>query len=273
MTGSRRYFIELAYKGAAYSGFQVQDNANSVQAEVEKALRIYFRKYIDSLPASVWGAMPPFTLTGSSRTDAGVNARQNFFHTDSPIPLVTDGKKHVYHLNAILPPDIVLIQFHEVPAEAHCRFDAIAREYRYYLYAGKDPFLADRAFFFPYRLNEALLQEAAGILKEYTDFTSFSKRNTQVHTFNCTIAESRWEREGDCLVYTVRANRFLRGMVRGLVGTMLRVGREKIGVAGFREIIEARDCSRADFSVPGHGLFLERVFFPYLEQERSGVLG
>ncbi len=264
MNGSGRYFIELAYKGAAYSGFQVQDNANAVQAEVEKALRIYFRKHIEALPETAWAGQVPFTLTGSSRTDAGVNARQNFFHTDCPIPLAENTDRHIYHLNAILPPDIVIHGIIPVAADAHCRFDATARSYSYYLYAAKDPFLSDRAFFFPYRLDHEALDAAAALLMNYEDFTSFSKRNTQVHSFICRIEESNWHQDGDCLVYTVRANRFLRGMVRGLVGTMLRVGRGKVDIDGFKAIIEAGDCSRADFSVPGHGLFLNRVFFPYL---------
>ncbi len=257
-----RYFIGLAYRGAGYSGFQVQENAITIQAEVEKALRIYFRKEIEATGGEAWGGEVPFLLTGSSRTDAGVNALQNFFHTDSPIPLDIQAEKHIYHLNAILPSSIVIHEIIPVAANAHCRFDALEREYSYYIYQKKDPFLEDRAYFFPFRLDEALLQEAAALLIGYSDFTSFSKRNTQVHTYICQLAESRWQKEGDCLVYTVRGNRFLRGMVRGLVGTMLRVGRGKHTINDFKAVIESRDCNKADFSVPGHALFLNRVIYP-----------
>lgn len=239
-----RYFLELSYKGTAYSGFQTQENAVTVQQAVEKAIRVLQREAVQ--------------LTGSSRTDAGVHARQNYFHFDYA------GQLHpqfLYKVNAILPGDIVLEKLLSVPPEAHCRFDALAREYRYYIYRHKNPFLADRAYYFPYQLNIALMQEAAGILREYSDFTSFSKRNTQVKTFQCTLEISEWEEVGGQLVYHVKGNRFLRGMVRALTATMLRVGRGKIGLDEFRQIIEARDCTRASFAVPAHGLFLERVFY------------
>jgi len=148
-----------------------------------------------------------------------------------------------------------------VAENAHCRFDAIGREYRYYIYRKKDPFLDDRAYFFPYKLDKKQLEAAAGVILRHTDFTSFAKRNTQVKTFVCNVRESRWVVENDCLVYQVEANRFLRGMVRGLVGTMLQVGRGKLTLSQFEEILCRRDNRHADFSVPGHGLFLFRVSF------------
>lgn len=236
-----RYFIEVAYKGTAYAGFQVQQNANSVQAEIEKALKIYYRQ--------------AFELTGSSRTDAGVHALQNFFHFDSDA-VIEDAS---YHLNAILPRDIVIKKIAAVPDDRHARFSATARHYRYYIYQQKDPFLEDRAYYFPFPLDLEVLQQAAAILFEYNDFTSFSKRNTQAKTRICSIKSSKWSSEEGNLVYEVAANRFLRGMVRGLVGTMLQAGRGKISLAQFREIIEAKDCTRADFSAPPQGLFLARV--------------
>lgn len=238
-----RYFIELAYKGTAYSGFQVQQNANSVQAEVEKALKIYYRQ--------------EFVLTCSSRTDAGVHARQNYFHFDSET-LLTEG---VYHLNAILPGDISVCRIFVVDQLAHCRFDAISREYHYYLYFRKDPFIDDRAFYYPYPFDSGLLDEAAKEILQYEDFSAFSKRNTQVKSFLCNIYESQWVKEGELLVYRVRANRFLRGMVKGLVGTMLQVGRGKVSLVEFRELIKAGDPARVDFSVPSQGLFLNKVEF------------
>lgn len=240
-----RYFIEVAYKGAAYSGFQVQENAHTVQAEVDRALSILFRETIVS--------------TGSSRTDAGVNACQNFLHFDTELPL---HPQFIYKINAILPDDVVLNGVYAVPPDANSRFAALSRAYEYTLYTKKDPFLQDRGYFFPYRLDIAALQEAASIITEYTDFTTFSKRNTQVKTFLCNIMESQWSTEGHRIVYNVKANRFLRGMVRGLVGTMLRVGRGKLSLSEFREVIESKDCTRADFAVPPQGLFLMQVNYP-----------
>jgi len=238
-----RYFIEVSYKGTNYSGFQVQQNANSVQAEVEKALQIYFKQ--------------KFELTGSSRTDAGVHALQNFFHFDA----ATTINDEVYNLNAILPGDIVIKSIKEVKPDAHCRFDAVSREYWYYIYQQKQPFIQDRAYYYPYSLDIDLLQNVAKEIMQHTDFTSFSKRNTQVKSFLCTIYESEWITEADCLVYKIKANRFLRGMVKGLVGTMLQAGRGKLSVDGLRAIIEGKDCTRADFSVPSHALFLCKVEF------------
>jgi tRNA pseudouridine38-40 synthase len=235
----QRYFLELSYKGTRYSGFQVQHNAVTIQSEVEKALNIYFKKKIN--------------LTGSSRTDAGVHALQNYFHFDfeNAVP-----EKFLYNINAILPPDIVIKNIVKVPAAAHCRFDAVSREYRYYIYRDKNPFLEDRAYFYPYPLNLDRLNGTAEAIMRFTDFTSFSKRKTQVKTFRCTIFKSLWQAENNCLVYTIEANRFLRGMVRGLAGTMLLAGREKISIDAFVNIIESKDSSKADFSTPPHGLFL-----------------
>lgn len=240
-----RYFLELSYKGTAYSGFQTQDNANTIQAEIEKAFTILQKDKV--------------SFTGSSRTDAGVHAQQNFFHFDY------DGIIHpqfLYKVNAILPEDIVVQGVKPVKDDAHCRFDAISREYKYFIYRKKNPFLQDRAFFYPYKLDTEKLQQASVIIKEYNDFTSFSKRNTQVKTFRCEILESQWIQDDECLVYNVKGNRFLRGMVRALTATMLKVGRGKLSVDEFRAIIEAKDCTRASFAVPAHGLFLVSVNYP-----------
>jgi tRNA pseudouridine38-40 synthase len=240
-----RYFLEVSYKGTAYSGFQVQANAGSIQEEIEKAFVVFFRKTV--------------MMTGASRTDTGVHARQNYFHFDFD-DLIAD--ETVYRLNAILPGDICIRGIYGVPEAAHCRFDAESREYRYYIYKKKDPFLADRAYFYPYPLDWMLLEETAMRLKEFTDFTSFSKRNTQVNHFRCSIFESHWVKEGGADYYRIRANRFLRGMVRGLTGTMLMVGRGLLTVSQFEEILEGKDPSRVNFNVPAKGLFLERVRYP-----------
>lgn len=240
-----RYFLEVSYKGTAYSGFQTQENANTIQAEIEKAFEILQRDKV--------------TMTGSSRTDAGVHALQNFFHFDY------DGTLHpqfLYKVNAILPADIVIGGLKRVNDDAHCRFDALSREYKYFIYRRKDPFPQGRAFFYPYKLDKELLEKAAAIVKEYHDFTSFSKRNTQVKTFSCDIIESQWPQEDDYLVYNVKGNRFLRGMVRALTATMLKVGSGKLSLDEFRAIIDAKDCTKASFAVPAHGLFLVSVNYP-----------
>jgi tRNA pseudouridine38-40 synthase len=250
-----RYFLEVSYKGTNYSGFQTQKNANSIQDEVEKAFLILQKEKV--------------LLTGSSRTDTGVHALQNFFHFDSDSPLHLwrgtkgegDEAKFVYKINAILPGDIVVKSIFPVSPDAHCRFDAVSREYKYFIYREKNPFLNDRAFYFPYKLNMENLQKAAAILKRYEDFTSFSKRNTQVKTFTCQIQTSEWLLENGCLVYHVKGNRFLRGMVRALTATMLKVGRGTIDLEEFAHIIEAKDCTQASFAVPPHGLFLTSVEF------------
>lgn len=240
-----RFFLEVAYKGTNYSGFQSQHNANTIQAEIEKAIYILTKEKI--------------TLTGSSRTDTGVHALQNFFHFDYQGLLLQD---FVYKLNALLPGDIVIKKNRLVEKEAHCRFDAIARVYRYYIYRSKNPFLNDRAFYFPYKLDVEKMQHAALLIKKYNDFTSFSKRKTQVKNFNCSIEESKWFWEDECLVFETKANRFLRGMVRGLTASMLKIGRGKVTISEFLEIIEAKDCTKASFAVPPVGLFLISVEFP-----------
>jgi tRNA pseudouridine38-40 synthase len=238
-----RYFIEVSYKGTNYAGFQIQRNANSIQAELEKALEIFYKL--------------KFELTGSSRTDAGVHALQNFFHFDTDVTINNDA----YNLNAILPDDIVVKQIFKVDDNAHCRFDALSREYHYYIYQHKNPFLQGRAYYVPYTVDLALLQLAAKEIMNHTDFTSFSKRNTQVKNFLCNIYTSEWVQEADCMIYRIKSNRFLRGMVKGLVGTMLLVGKKKISIAEFTAVIEAKDCTKADFSVPPDGLFLAKVSF------------
>jgi tRNA pseudouridine38-40 synthase len=240
-----RYFLEVAYKGTNYSGFQSQKNANTVQAEIEKALKVLVKTNVG--------------LTGSSRTDAGVHAYQNFFHFDIEREL---SSQILYNLNAILPDDIAAKKLIKVAYDSHCRFDAISREYKYCIYKKKNPFLTDIAFYFPYSLDIELMQSAASLVKEYSDFTSFSKKNTQVKSFICEIKESKWIIQEDDLIYNITANRFLRGMVRALTATMLKLGRHKISLKDFKAIIEKKDCALANFGVPPHGLFLIEVRFP-----------
>ncbi len=242
----QRYFLEVAYKGTHYSGFQVQQNAVTIQSKVEYAMQVLFKN--------------KYPLACSSRTDAGVHARQNFFHVDIDVPAF---ERKMYNLNALLPHDIVLKSIVPVAPDAHARFSATHRQYKYYITKQKNPFLTETAWFYPYKLQVDLLQAAADILLNQTDFTSFSKRHTQVKTFFCQIDTAQWTEHEDCLVFTVKANRFLRGMVRALVGTMLLVGRGSIDMNRFIEIIEQKDCTQANFSTPATGLFLEQVIYPF----------
>lgn len=240
-----RYFIELAYMGTGYSGFQIQDNAPTIQLEMQKALQTLFRE--------------PFELTGSSRTDAGVHARQNYFHFDTELDL---DLSRIYNLNALLPGSIVIKSMQLMQPEAHCRFDATSRFYQYTICKEKDPFMRDRSYYYPYALDLGKLNEAASVLFDYDDYTSFSKRNSQVRTHICKIVQSYWVERDNCLIYNIEANRFLRGMVRGLTGTQLQVGRGKLSLAQFREVIELKDATEADFAVPGQGLTLSGVRYP-----------
>ena len=244
-----RYFIQLSYFGKDFAGFQIQKNAPTIQGAVEDALFTYLRKKIE--------------LTGSSRTDKGVHALQNFFHFDA-VELWTEAEleKMLYHVNAILPPDIAIQQIKSVAAEAHSRFDATYRKYQYQLYNKKNPFLFEKGYYFPFPLAIEKMQAAAAVILNTTNFKSFAKVHSQVHTHNCTIFSSAWlPQEDGSLIYEVKANRFLRGMVKALVGTMLQVGRGKIDMENFQKIIDSGDCTLADFSPPGHGLYLVEVGF------------
>jgi tRNA pseudouridine38-40 synthase len=237
-----RYFLELAYKGTAYSGFQVQENANTIQSEVEKAFKTLHRR--------------PVNLTGSSRTDAGVHALQNFFHFDDEEGI---NPQIIYKMNAILPRDIVLKNIYTMPSDAHSRFDAVSREYIYRINRFKNPFLQSTSFFFPYKLDVELMREAAGLVKGQTNFFAFSKTNTQVKNFNCTIYKSQWIEEGEKLIYNIEGNRFLRGMVRLLTASILKVGRHKMSIQQFQKLFE--EPVKCGYSVPAEGLFLKKVAF------------
>jgi len=257
-----RYFLEVCYKGTRYSGLQLQENAISIQFEVEKALNILFR-----MPQAELGdpkGREGIKLFVSSRTDTGVHALQNFFHFDTDFVFIP---KHIYNLNALLPGDIAVINIYNVADDAHCRFDAIAREYKYYTYQKKDPFLEDRAYYYPFKPEIDKLNELAGLLIGKADFSAFSKRKTKVKTFDCTIHQSIWVEENECLVYYVKGNRFLRGMVKGLVATMLKCAKTDDAAENFKAIIASKDCTQADFSAPSHGLFLVKVSY------REGVMG
>jgi tRNA pseudouridine38-40 synthase len=238
-----RYFIELSYQGTNYSGFQIQENAPTVQSEVEKAFQILHRNAV--------------ALTGSSRTDAGVHAVQNFFHFDYEGRL---NPQFVYKMNALLPPDIAIKAIHQMKDNAHCRFDAISREYIYYIHQFKNPFLKDNSFFYPYKLNCPLMHEAAELIKEQSNFFAFAKTNSQVKNYTCHIYKSSLTVNGETLAYNIEANRFLRGMVRAVTATLLKVGREKLSIEELEQLFKGK--TKAGTSVPAHALFLKSVLYP-----------
>lgn len=243
----QRYFIYLAYDGTSYHGWQVQPNGVSVQERLTKALSTLLRQ--------------PTEVVGAGRTDAGVHARLMVAHFDSSQAL-----NEVFmadKLNRLLPPDISVYRLRAVRSDAHARFDATSRTYRYYVTTAKMPFERQyrcRLFSMP---DFNRMNEAAQTLFDYTDFTSFSKLHTDVKTNNCRIMQARWERLDEVTwVFTIQADRFLRNMVRAVVGTLLEVGRGKLSVEGFRKVIEQKDRCRAGTSVPGCALFLEDITYP-----------
>ena len=241
-----RYFIEISYDGLAFHGSQVQGETPTVQLAINKALSTLLRTEISSF--------------GASRTDEGVHALCNFYHFDTEEAL---SGKFLYKMNAILPQSVAVNKMYLTnDPELNCRFAATARQYRYRIYWQKDPFKFQRALYYPYKIDVDALHEAAAILPRYEHFETFSKRNTQSRTFICKLTDSHWEEHSDELHYVVRGNRFLRGMVRGLVGTQLLVARGKMSIPELRNIIEAKDCTLADFSVPGFGLYLENISYP-----------
>jgi len=241
----QRYFLEVAYKGTNFSGFQVQENANTVQAEIEKAFLILHKT--------------PIILTGSSRTDAGVHALQNFFHFDY------EGNIHpqfLYKVNAILPGDIVVKNLIPVSSDSHSRFDAIQRVYEYRLYNEKNPFLEGLALYYPYKVDFDLLNITASIIADETNFYAFCKTNTQVNNFICNIYKSEWLREDHMYIYKISGNRFLRGMVRLLTATQLRVARGTMKLEEFRSLFSVDVNRKSGFSIGPTGLFLCQVVYP-----------
>lgn len=240
-----KYFLELAYHGKAYHGWQKQPHAISVQEVVEEAL------------FTIW--QEPVEIMGAGRTDAGVHARQLFAHFDSE---KEPGDDLAYKLNSLLPHDVAVSGVYRVKAEAHARFDALSRSYEYHIVKKKDPFAIDTAYYIRKELQVEKMQEAAKILLDYRDFKCFSRSRTDVRTFNCDIHHAYWEVQQDRLVFHIKADRFLRNMVRAIVGTLLQVGLGKIGVEDMHRIIQSKDRSEAGASVPAHGLFLTKIEYP-----------
>ncbi len=241
----QRYFLYLAYDGTDYHGWQVQPNGNSVQAELNKALTTLLRE--------------PTSVVGAGRTDAGVHAKKMVAHFDGTID-----KLDVFQqkLNGILPPSIAIHDIKKVTPEAHARFSALSRQYEYHVCTEKNPFLEQFAQRMPEDLDFETMNRAAQHLLDYSDFTSFSKLHTDSKTNICQVTFAQWRQQGEKWIFTIEANRFLRNMVRAIVGTLFCVGRGKISEKDFCAIIEAKDRGAASASAPAKGLFLTNVIYP-----------
>ena len=245
-----RYFLELAYNGTNYHGWQYQPNATSVQETLNKALSTILKTTID--------------IVGAGRTDTGVHAKQMFAHFDYDLEI--DIPQLIHKLNSFLPKDIAIFNIHLVHNDAHARFDATKRTYQYHIHQQKDVFENENSWYYQNELNVEKMNQACKILFDHTDFECFSKVNTEVNTFNCKIHEANWQQNSNQLVFTISADRFLRNMVRAIVGTMINIGLGKVTLPEFKKIIESKDRSQAGFSVPAHGLYLTKIEYEYLKK-------
>ena len=241
-----RFFIELSYNGKAYHGWQNQPNAISVQEVLEKGLSTILKSDV--------------SIVGAGRTDAGVHASQMFAHFDFEGNMVSNDL--AYKLNSYLPKDVSIHKIFEVNTEAHARFDALSRTYHYKISTSKNVFNYDYAYQVQKPLDVDAMNEACKILFEYKDFQCFSKSNTDVKTYNCDIKEASWFVKNNQLIFTITADRFLRNMVRAVVGTMVNIGLGKMKSNDLHDIIKSKDRSKAGFSVPAHGLYLVEVVYP-----------
>ena len=253
-----RFFVTLSYDGTRYHGWQIQPNGDSIQQRLQEALSTLLRQ--------------PIEVVGAGRTDTGVHARMMVAHFETPRPPLggemVNGQWSMvndlpYKLNKLLPQDIAVQDVRRVADDMHARFSATSRTYHYYIHIYKDPFLQAYSWQVPFKLDFQKMNEAARVLLEYKDFTSFSKVNTDVKTNLCDIKEACWEEVAPCQWrFTITANRFLRNMVRAIVGTLVEVGRGRLNVEDLRRIIEAKDRCQAGESVPGKALFLVDIQYP-----------
>ncbi len=243
----QRYFVELAYNGTRFHGWQIQPNAKSVQETLEYALSTICRE--------------PIAVTGAGRTDTGVHASYFVAHFDSEDESL-DHPDFTYKLNSFLNHDLVIYTIAKVGMDAHARFGAVSRTYNYFINQIKDPFAQETSWYFTRKLDVEKMNEACLVLFEFEDFTSFSKLHTDVKTNNCKIYHARWEEHRKRLVFTIKADRFLRNMVRAIVGTMVEIGQGKLTTNEFRAIIEAKDRGAAGASAPPEGLFLSDIIYP-----------
>ncbi len=248
-TTKGRYFVHMCYEGSAYCGWQIQPGLPTVQQTLDEALGILLKTDIRTM--------------GAGRTDTGVHAKEFYAHFDGPAAAeMPDLQQLTYKLNKVLPHDIAIFEIIPVHARAHARYDAISRTYHYYICTRKDPFWQGRAWIFERKLNLEAMQQATSLLFSYEDFSSFSKSNTQVKTNLCQIMVAQWTREDHLLKFEIKANRFLRNMVRAITGTLVDVGLEKLSPEDFALIIESKDRNQAGYSAPGCGLYLSGIEYP-----------
>ncbi|MFD1293478.1 tRNA pseudouridine(38-40) synthase TruA [Lutibacter holmesii] len=242
-----RYFLEIAYKGTNYHGWQLQPNVVTVQELVNEAISTIVRL--------------PINVVGAGRTDSGVHAAQIFAHFD--VDEALDLTQFSYKVNALLPADIVVSNCVKTVIDAHARFTALSRSYEYHVYLGRNPFAIETAWQLNNKkLNVSKMNEAAQFLLTYTNFKCFSRSNTNVHTYNCDVSKAVWKQDGKSLVFHITANRFLRNMVRAIVGTLVDVGDGKTSLEEFKQIIESKNRCNAGTSAPAQGLFLTEVTYP-----------
>ncbi len=241
-----KYFLELSYNGKAYHGWQNQPNAITVQEIIEKALTILIKENI--------------SIVGAGRTDAGVHASQMFAHFETDVHFDTDDL--IYRTNSLLPEDIAIHNVVKVKDDAHARFDALSREYLYRISLQKNVFSFDNSFYVKQNLDVSKMNEASEILLQYKDFQCFSKSNTDVKTYHCNIMHAEWKLINNELQFTIKADRFLRNMVRAIVGTLVNIGLGKIEVNAMHDIIKSKDRGKAGFSVPARALYLQHIEYP-----------
>jgi tRNA pseudouridine38-40 synthase len=238
--------MDVCYDGSEFHGWQSQKNAYSVQQAIEEALEKILQKRV--------------AITGSGRTDTGVHAKQQIVHFD--LEDKRDLDKLQYQLNAVLPKSVAVKSLKRVKDEAHARFDAVSRKYHYFIHSQKNPFKEGQSFYFHQTLNLEAISEACSILLKTKDFESFSRVKTEVNHFNCDMYECRWDETSEGYLFTVKANRFLRGMVRAIVGTLIDVGLSKLSLEDFALIVEQKDRRAAGAAAPAHGLYLTEVNYP-----------
>lgn len=243
-----RYFMELAYNGTRFHGWQCQPNANTVQELLENQLS----KLLE----------PGLKITGAGRTDAGVHASSFTTHFDSEKSAFIESGQLMHTLNRMLPPDVSIYAIHRVRTDAHARFDALSRTYQYHILRKKDPFRTETTWLYTAPLNPEIMQQGAERLLHYNDFRSFSKVHTDVKTFICNIEEANWEFRPEEWIFTIKADRFLRNMVRAIVGTLWEMGRGKFALSDLDAILKAGNRSAAGLSVPASGLILTAVAYP-----------
>ncbi len=242
-----RYFIELSYKGTRYHGWQKQPNAESVQTFIEKSINVLLREHVET--------------TGAGRTDTGVHALSFTAHFDT-LQCISNYKDFIYKMNALLPRDIVVHDVYQVKPDSHARYSALSRTYKYTICSVRDPFFDDLCWNYSGILDVAMMNKACEILLKYSDFTSFSKLHTDVKSNICSLSEAGWIENGNQLVFTITGNRFLRNMVRAIVGTLVELGRGRISLEEFIGIIDGKDRRLAGFSAPAQGLMLTGIAYP-----------